>query len=224
MEPNQNNTALRQWVRKQLPEALLREREAFLRLGSKARWVYARLRVIDLMGVRPKGEHLKSGTRSFLFVCFGNLMRSPMAEVLFRRSATEAHLTDLQISSAGIHAVVGREAHPRAVTVSHEIGVPLSQHRAQLLSPQLVSRADVIFVMDLQNMAEVLSLYPEAKEKVLMLSAYAEGPERNRDIKDPYIGDLDATRRCFAILQTCIRNLTLAVTKRDASRVEPVSP
>lgn len=223
MDANQNITAIRQWVRNQLPEAFLRERETFLRLEPKARWVYVWLRVIDLMGVRPSRQQIKPGARSFLFVCFGNLMRSPMAEVLFRRSATEAQLTHFRIESAGVHAVAGREAHPRAVTVSQEIGLPLSQHRAQLLTPQMVSQADVIFVMDFQNMAEVLSHYPEAKQKILMLSAYADGPERCREIKDPFFGDLDATRRCFANLQTCIRNLTTKVATRDASPVESVS-
>ncbi len=223
MDANQNNTALRQWLRKQLPEALLREREAFLRVGPRARWVYAWLRVIDLMGVRSKREQIKPGARSFLFVCFGNLMRSPMAEVLFRKSVAEAQLTDVHIKSAGVHAVVGREAHPRAVTVSQEVGLPLAQHHAQLLTPELVSQADVIFVMDLQNKAEVLALYPAAKEKLLMLGAYADGSERDREIKDPYFGDLDATRRCFGILQTCIRNLTLELATRAAPPVEPVS-
>jgi len=109
------------------------------------------------------------------------------------------------------------------LTASQELGLPLTQHRAQLLTAELVAQADAIFVMDFQNKAEVLALYPEAKEKVLMLSAYADGAGRPREIPDPYFGDLDATRNCYAILQTCIRNLTHEVAARSRGSVASVS-
>ena len=48
--------------------------------------------------------------------------------------------------------------------------------------------------MDFQNKAELLGLTPESKEKIYMLSAYAEGPWQYREIPDPYLGDLEATR------------------------------
>jgi protein-tyrosine-phosphatase len=65
----------------------------------------------------------------------------------------------------------------------------------------------------------MLALYPEAEDKILMLSAYANGPERYREIPDPYFGDLEDTRCCYAVLHTCIRNLTI-----DLAAHNPTSP
>jgi protein-tyrosine phosphatase len=196
-------------IRKIVPDSLLRERGIFLRLGPKAGPIYARLRLLDSLGVHSQSTGVvKPTARSFLFICFGNIMRSPMAEVMLRKSAADANLLTIRAHSAGLHAVPGTEAHPTALAASTEIGLPLTQHRAQLLTAGLVAQADVIFVMDFQNKAEMLALYPDASDKILMLSAYAEGPKRYREIPDPYFGDLDTTRDCYILLQVCIRNLT----------------
>ena len=207
---NQDPTTPSPWdLRSIVPDSLRRERNAFLRLGPKAGPIYARLRLLDLVGVRsPNRRRVPSGARSFLFVCFGNLMRSPMAEAFFRKAVNDAELRGIRIDSAGLHAVPGSEAHPWALIASREIGVPLASHRARLVTADLVRQADVVLAMDFQNKAELLARFPEFGSKILMLSAYAEGPLRNREIPDPYFGDIDGTRRCYGVLQTCIRNLT----------------
>jgi protein-tyrosine phosphatase len=213
----------KQWLRRGIPDFLLKERDTFLRLGPKAGAIYAWYRLLDCMGVRPQNRvRIPPSTRSVLFVCFGNIMRSPMAEVMFRQSTAG---TQLQVTavSAGLHAIPGREAHPRALVASSEFGISLVEHRSQLLTPEMVSQADAIFVMDFQNKAEVLALYPEARDKVVMLSAYADGAERCREIPDPYFGDLEATRRCYALLQTCIHNLAAELTEENPRSVEPAS-
>jgi protein-tyrosine-phosphatase len=196
-------------LRSLVPDSWLRERETFLRLGPKAGPIYARLRLLDLVGVRsPNTPTVSPGATSFLFVCFGNLMRSPMAEALLRKAVSEAGVHGMRISSAGLHAVPGNEAHSWALIASREIGVPLTSHRAQAVTADLVAQADAIFAMDFQNKAELLARFPEFESKILMLSAYANGAFRYREIPDPYFGDIDATRRCYEVLQACIRNLT----------------
>ena len=207
---NQDPTTTPPWsLRSVVPDSLLRERDTFLRLGPKAGPIYARLRLLDLVGVRsPNMRRAPSGARSFLFVCFGNLMRSPMAEALFRQAISDADLRGIWCASAGLHAIAGNEAHPWALMASQEIGLPLGNHRAQPVTADLVTQADAIFAMDFQNKAELLARFPEFESKILMLSAYANGPFRYREIPDPYFGDIDATRRCYGVLQACIRNLT----------------
>jgi len=129
-----------------------------------------------------------------------------MAEALFRKSAMDAKLP-VQVCSAGLHAIPGTPAHAWALSASQEIGLPLTEHRAQLLTPELVSQVDVIFAMDFQNKAELLALYPQHRSRVLMLGEYAEGATRGSEVPDPYYGNLDTTRNCYALLQSCIRNL-----------------
>jgi protein-tyrosine phosphatase len=220
-EVEQPKAGPKQWLRSLIPGFLLKERDTFLRLGPKAGAIYAWYRLLDRMGLRPqKRERIPPSTKSVLFVCFGNIMRSPMAEAMFRQSTAGTHIL-ISAVSAGLHAIPGGEAHPRALAASREIGLSLVEHRAKLLSPEMVSQADVIFVMDFQNKAEVLALYPDAREKVVMLSAYADGIDRCREIPDPYFGDLEATRRCYALLQTCIHNLTAEL---GAPSPDPVAP
>jgi protein-tyrosine phosphatase len=209
MAEDQTQLGWKQALRKIVPESLLRDRQIILRLGPQAGAIYARLRLLDSLGVRPhQSQGVGPKTRSMVFVCFGNIMRSPMAEALFHKEADAAQLTGIRATSAGLHAIAGTEAHPRALIASAEMGLPLTAHRARLLSPEMVAEADAIFAMDFQNLAELLALYPEAREKILMLSAYAEGALSGREIADPYLGNLDTTRACYASLQTCIRALS----------------
>jgi protein-tyrosine phosphatase len=206
-------------VRSVIPRALLREREIFLRLGPKAGTIYARLKLLDSLRVRAQDSRaLRPDVGSVLFICFGNIMRSPMAEVLFRKAAKDTNLP-VEANSAGLHAIAGREAHPWALTASAEMGVPLTNHRSRILTPALVCSADAIFAMDFQNKSELLALYPEAAEKVLMLSAFAPGDARDREIADPYFGNVDSTRTCYATLQACIGNLTAALLNFHTTKV-----
>jgi protein-tyrosine phosphatase len=226
MNESPQKPAIERAIRRVVPDSLLRERGIFLRLGPKAGPIYARLRLLDSLGVRSQNMgHIKPAAGSFLFVCFGNIMRSPMAEAMLRKSLTDAKLHNIRVNSAGLHAAPGSVAHPWAVTASTEIGLPLTQHRARMLTTDLVSQADAIFAMDFQNKAEMLALYPDSCDKILMLSAYADGSQRYREIPDPYVGDLDATRRCYALLETCVRNLTTDLVAMRATPVAaPVSP
>ena len=199
-------------VRKLLPDSLLKQRDIVQRLGPGAGRIYATLRLFDGLGIRGSNRRLvPTSARSFLFVCFGNIMRSAMAEFLMRRASNEAGIKEeLRILSAGLHAIAGREAHPWAQQASADLEISLTGHRAKPLTREMVEQADCILAMDFQNKAELLTLYPESRSKIYMLSAYAEGPWRFREIPDPYLGDLETTRVCARQLQTCIRNLMIS--------------
>jgi len=208
MENDQATPGIKTTLRRVVPAALLRERQIIVRLGPNAGGIYARLRLLDSLGVRPQAAAVGPQTRSVVFVCFGNIMRNPMAEALFRRAARAANLPDVQVSSAGLHAIPGSGPHPWALAASSELGVPLDEHRSRLLTPEMVSNADAICAMDFQNLAELLTRYPQAKSKLLMVTAFLEGARRGREIADPYFGNLDTTRACYAMLQTCIGAFT----------------
>jgi protein-tyrosine phosphatase len=203
---DQQKSLLRRILRNSVPDSLLQQRETFLRLGPKAGPIYARLRLLRMFS--PNESRLPHTARSIAFVCSGNLMRSPMAEAFFRLSTARAGLTGIQICSAGIHAIPGTKAHPWAVETSSEVGLDLSDHRAKSLTSALMSQSDVVFAMDLENKAELLSLYPKLRHKVFMLGAYANIEKSCVEIRDPYFGGLEVTRLCSRILQTCVCNLT----------------
>lgn len=199
--------------RRVVPPAVLYERGVILRLGNTAGRLYAQMRFLDWLGFRRlNAATASSGARNIVFVCFGNIMRSAAAEALFHATAASTGLTGLQISSAGLHAVPGKPAHPWALVAGEELGVSLANHRAKLITTDVVQNANAIFTMDFQNKAEMITRFPGAKNKILMLSSYADGPERGREIIDPYFGDLDATRRCFKVVRSCVFNLASALS------------
>lgn len=206
-------TASKDALRRFIPDFLLKQRSIVLRLGPRAGRIYAGLCLLDVMGARSGNQRLvPPSSRSFTFVCFGNIMRSAMAEFFMRQAAMKAgEEGQVRITSAGLHATPGREAHAWAQQASAELGVALAEHKAKPLTREMVEQADCILAMDFQNKAELLSLYPEAQQKMYMLSAYAEGPWRYREIPDPYLGDLETTRFCARQLQTCIRNLMISI-------------
>lgn len=118
-----------------------------------------------------------------LFVCTGNLCRSPMAAVIADQVALERS-RDVEIRSAGTHARAGDLAHPQVVAVCREIGLDLSAHRATLLDADLVRWADRVFVMEPVHAVAVRTLAPELPEaRVLAL-----GPFVGRTAIDDPIG------------------------------------
>ena len=216
---------LKRVLRPLVPERLLKDREIYLRLGKRTGSTYLRLRMLDAMGVRgPNKRKVPANAHSFVFVCYGNIMRSPMAELMFRRTLAEHGEYDMEICSAGIHATPGSEAHPRSQIAGRELGLPLDYHRSKLLTPEVVAKADAIFAMDFQNKAELLVLFPQAKHKIFMLSAYAEPPQRYREIPDPYLGDQDEARRCYRVLQTCINNLVANLWPAAVASKQRITP
>jgi protein-tyrosine-phosphatase len=140
-------------------------------------------------------------------VCFGNIIRSPMCEALMNHALAAVPEVQIVVTSAGLNAVPGKRAHPWAVAAARELGIPLENHRAKLLTPEMVNQADAIFAMDYQNQVQLWSRYSEARNKVFMLSAYAGDDYRSFEIRDPFFEGEEATRACYRVLDTCIRNL-----------------
>lgn len=170
--------------------------------------LYLKVRALDGLGLRKrKGPENLATARSFLFVCSGNIMRSPMCEVLMRQELTALPQARVTVSSAGLNANPGKLAHPWGVASAPQFGVSLEAHRARLLTRDMVDKADVILAMDYHNQVELLCRYPGARAKIFMLSTYAGDGYRSVEIRDPFYGDEEETRRCYGILQTCVHNL-----------------
>jgi protein-tyrosine phosphatase len=164
------------------------------------------MRLLDMAGLR-RGRRVPGNARSLVFVCFGNIMRSAMSEAIALRTLRELGRSDIRIQSAGLHAGNGTRAHPWAQAAAEAEGLSLADHRAKLLTPEMVSEADAIVAMDYQNWAELLTQYPDAADRVFMLSAYCDPPWKHRESPDPYYGDEASTRLCCKAIEVSVRRL-----------------
>lgn len=195
-------------------------------LGLSAGLVYAKLRVQHAFGIRRDYVRMMRGPiRSVLFVCHGNIIRSPMAAAMLRHYLPQGYSHMVTISSAGLYAMPTNRADLRAIEVAREFGISLDDHRAQPVTRELVDRYDVILVMDYLNEATLLARYPEAWQKVYMLAACLSGKRPNEvEIQDPYSGDIADIRRCSEILHSCVCTLAGAFTVSHGQAQECAIP
>jgi protein-tyrosine-phosphatase len=130
-----------------------------------------------------------------LFVCTGNTCRSPIAEAMARRLASEKGLSDLTVGSAGTAAWDGAPASDGALLVALERSIDISGHRARLLTRDLVSSSDLILAMGPHHLERIEALGGTGKAH--LLAAYASRGRTDRSISDPFGGDLDVYRSAF---------------------------
>jgi protein-tyrosine phosphatase len=155
-----------------------------------------------------------------LFVCLGNICRSPLAKGVFAHVVEEAGLAhQFEIDSAGTSSYHrGDSPDPRTVAVARQRGLTL-EHAARQISADDLERYDYIVVMDESNYAKVRRLADEARPETEILMLREFDPEANgaRDVPDPYFGgergfedvhDM-VERSCRALLERIRRDHSL---------------
>ncbi|MEE8401938.1 MAG: low molecular weight protein arginine phosphatase [Candidatus Hydrothermarchaeaceae archaeon] len=113
-----------------------------------------------------------------LFVCTGNICRSPMAEGLLKKMHG-----DFSVSSAGVSALYNRGASPEALKVMQEYGVDISSHISRQIDGDMVDDADLVLTMERHQEEFLKRMDPEAEGKIFNLKDYAG---TYGDIEDPY--------------------------------------
>jgi len=198
---------------KVLPETVVQEVRAFRAYQANERSAYLKVKLWNALGLaKPKRSRIAATSRSIVFVCFGNIIRSPACEALMKQALVGFPDLRVKVTSAGLNAVPGRAAHPWAIATAREFGFSLDQHRARLLTQEMVAQADAIFAMDYQNQVQLLSRWKDSKGKVFMLAAYAGDDYKPVEIRDPYNFGVEETRRCYSVLDACIGKLVFALS------------
>lgn len=133
-----------------------------------------------------------------LFVCTGNLCRSPMATGLLRQKLAEKGLDrQYQVRSAGVWADDGRPASENAVEVMAERGIDIGDHIAHSLTAEDLAEADLVLVMGQEHAQVLRTTWPQYAWKVWRLG---EMSGRRKDVVDPYLEPIEQYRACAAVL------------------------
>ena len=146
---------------------------------------------------RLRSEH--EGCRQVLFLCHGNICRSPFAELMARRE-----MPGWEFFSAGFHLESGRPSPENVQAVARSFGVDLSGFRSKKVSLQAVEAADLIILMDTSNLLSFIRQFPQALHKVLLLGMFAFPPG---EIRDPYGANLQQTIRVLQKIDRGIAGL-----------------
>lgn len=163
----------------------------------------------------PTGDDMLSGMR-ILFVCLGNICRSPLAEGIFRKHVEAAGLGDrFDIDSAGTgdwH--IGEAPDKRAQATAHSKGLDISGLRGRQFSVEDFSRFDRIVVMDSANHRDVskLAANDEQAGRVEFLLDYAEDSD-GIDVPDPYFGGDDGFEHVYALIDGACQNLLTSLRR-----------
>jgi protein-tyrosine phosphatase len=128
-----------------------------------------------------------------LFVCTGNICRSPLAEALARHEAEKRGLTPslIEIASAGIHGYhTGEPPDPRSVDVAYRWGVSMRGQKARKIALRDFEHFDLILAMDQGHLEELIKMAPaQATAKLGLFMTVAMGSDE--DIPDPYYGGME---------------------------------
>ena len=154
--------------------------------------------------------------KRILFVCQGNIIRSPLAEALFRKMSEEAGIEDhYQIDSAGIiayHAGEGPDFRMQRTAAARGFQY---DHRARQVRTRDLNSYDLILAMDAENYKDLLDLTnsPQQREKIRFMREFdPEGPTRAA-VPDPYYGGAHGFERTYDVVERAVRGLLDALIR-----------
>ena len=166
-------------------------------------------------------EQQSASTTNILFVCLGNICRSPLAEAIFLNQACLAGVEDqFKVDSAGTgHWHAGEQADPRTIEIARRNNVTINSLSRQITNKDF-KHYDLILAMDQNNLLELQTRCPQKYHHKLKLMRTYDRPENyGADVPDPYWSSDDGFERLFKMLsRCCLQLLKSLMASTDESR------
>ena len=142
-------------------------------------------------------------TLRLVFVCSGNICRSPIAAAFARQKAADRDVSAV-VLSCGTLGIVGHPAAELGRVAMAEVGVDIADHYSQGVQAAMLNLADHVFVMAPKHEEFLRRTVPSATSRLVRMWEFA--PEPMDQIDDPVGQDLDAFRHCRDLLDRCLDN------------------
>jgi len=151
-----------------------------------------------------------------LFVCLGNICRSPTAEAVVRAlAALEAPELGLEVDSAGTAGYhVGEAPDPRMRAAAARRGYHLAELRARIVEPGDFERFDLILAMDRENLAVLQRRAPETVRERVRLFLEFDPQSELQEVPDPYYGGPNGFEEVLDLIESAARGLLLHLRQR----------
>jgi len=145
-----------------------------------------------------------------LFVCSGNICRSPMAAGYLRHRIESEGLADLDVDSAGTLGIRKARASDGAVEAMAEIGIDITGHRSKGVKSKILADTDYTLAMSHDHLDFLALRHPEGEDERLLLRAFERGrlPDVNPlDLADPIGHPIDFYREQLQLITRCVDHL-----------------
>lgn len=146
-----------------------------------------------------------------LFVCHGNICRSPFAAAVFARSCPSQLSERVTVVSAGFFGP-GRTPPPQALAAGFRFGIDMSAHRSALVTEESLKAADLVVVMSADQARDLRARVKTLSTKVLVLGDLDPSPTNRRTIADPWGGSDSAFEGSYERIERCVRELVRLLT------------
>lgn len=154
-----------------------------------------------------------SRARSMLFLCYGNINRSALADVMIRAYAEDSGIS---LASAGFHEDAGRPADPVMVEVAAQFGLQMETLRSARVTPQLLRDSDIIFVMEKNHYDRLRSMDESVAGKVYLLGANQSRNGFPAEIVDPYGCAREDYLACYERIAEAMDNIKEVIAMRNS--------
>jgi protein-tyrosine-phosphatase/predicted ATP-grasp superfamily ATP-dependent carboligase/CelD/BcsL family acetyltransferase involved in cellulose biosynthesis len=178
------------------------------RAGRRLPGALAVQRVLARWRLKKALRAAAAGDRSIslVFVCYGNICRSPFAELSLVRSFASGNRR-VRVTSVGTLPLEGRASPSEAVIAARRLGVEMGSHSSRRVRDRVIEEATVVFVFDEANGEAIRARFPELKVPIIKLGLLAGSPATTWEIVDPFGSDDNGYARVFATIEEGVHEI-----------------